>query len=144
MIKLPPNSKWTQHNRSDVFGSVLSSWNLDLTTNEGKLRTSPRCVITTDDITNLGVAIGFERFNGDENGFFTVAGDRVFSTTSIDAAAAFVESSGTATTHSSDTADIMFFRKANRLVSSLQTSLQSHAGGSGGSWGTVGGTPLIS
>lgn len=142
MIRIPPNGKWVQRNRSDVFGSIWSSWNLDLTTNEGKLRVSPRGVITTDDITNLGVAIGFERFNGGSgnSGFYTVAGDRAFKNGAVDASVAFADGSG-ATTHSSDTADIMFFRKANRLVTSFQTSLQSN---NATSWATVAGSPLVS
>jgi hypothetical protein len=143
MIKIPGQFGWRQHNRSDRLGSIWSSWNVDITSNEGGLRITPRGEITTNDIANLGVAIGFERFNGETNGFSTVAGDRVFETSSVSAAAAFAASNG-ATTHSSDTADIMFFRRANRLVTSLQTSLQSHNGGAGGSWSTVGSSPLTS
>ena len=142
MIKIPGQFGWRQNNESDRLGSIWSSFNLDLI-NEGKLRVSPRSKITTDDITNLGVAIGFERFNGEANGFYTVAGDRAFETASVDASVAFSASNG-ATTHSADTADIMFFVKANRLVTSMQTTLQSHNGGAGGAWASVAGSPLVS
>lgn len=138
MIKIPGQTGWKQNNRSDVLGTIYSSWNIDPVSNEGKLRVSTRSEVTTDDIANLGVAIGFERFNGETNGFSTVAGDRVFETASADPTVAFATSNGAAT-HSADTADIMFFRKANKLVTSLQTTLQSHDGGSGGSWSSVGG-----
>jgi hypothetical protein len=143
MIKIPSQSGWSQNNRSDTIGSIWSSWNLDLNANPEKVRVSPRSLITTDAIANLGVPIGFERFNGGsgQNGFFTIAGDRAFSTSTVDASVAFAASSGSATTHSADTADLMFFRRANFLVSTMQQTLQLH---NASSWSSVAGAPLVS
>lgn len=142
-MQLPVNGKWTQNPDSDRDGSLKSSFNLDLNTNKKHTRVSPRMIITTDGISNLGTAVGFSRFNGGsgENGFFTVAGDRVFSSNAVDASATFAASSGSATTHSSDTADIKFFGAANKLVTSMQTTFQSN---NGSGWTAVSGTNLTS
>ncbi len=142
-MKIPTNNQWTQDPDSDIFGDLQWAFNLDLSLNKGHTTVSPRMVIGTDNISNLGIPIGFERFNGGsgQNGFFCVAGDRAFSSNGVDASAVFAVSSGSATTHSADTADIMFFRKANLLVTSMQTTLQSQ---NGTSWSSVGGTPLVS
>ncbi len=140
-MQIPLNGQWTQNPDSDRDGTLKSSFNLDLSTNKKHTRVSPRMKITTDGISNLGTAVGFSRFNngGGENGFFTVAGDRVFCTTSVDPSAVFAASSGTATSHSSDSADIKFFRAANKLVTSMETTFSSS---SGSGWSTVAGPNL--
>lgn len=144
MIKLPPNNLWSQVNDSDKFGSLFASFNLDLSTNKGLTRVSPRTKITTDDITDLGVAVGFARFNSTSLGFWTVAGSYVFKTTSADPTASFSKDaqSGTPTTCSSDTSDIIFFKSANKLVVSTQTDVYYNSGS--GSWNDITGTPLTS
>ncbi len=142
MTTFPGPSGWIKNQDSDTLSTFVGGFNLDLTKNKTNVRVSPRMKIGTNDIANLGVAVGFERFNGGsgQNGIFTVAGDRVFSTSSTDASATFAESSGTGTSHSSDSADIMFFKAANLLVTTMQTTLQSH---NGTSWSTVAGSPLV-
>lgn len=141
MIKLPPNNQWSKNPNGDSLGSIYAEFGLDFTSNLGKIRVSPRTKITTDDITNLGVAIGFVRFNdsSNTNGYYAVAGDRYFNTASVDPSLAFSASSGSPTAHNSDTADIIFFKKANRMISSMQTTFSSN---NGSGFATVGGTPL--
>lgn len=138
MMKIPPNNKWSQNSKSDVFGSLFTSWNLDLTTNTGKTRVSPRTVITTDDITNLGVASGFVRFNAGTAGYFTVAGATIFNSASVDPSSVFADSGSTLNDGSSDTSDIIFFSKANTLAVSANTFLEYYTS----SWASVG-TPTL-
>lgn len=144
MMRIPGQSGWRKNQDSDAEGSFIGGMNLDLTTNKPHIRVSPRMKIGTDDIANLGVAVGFERFNSTAAGFWTVAGARVFKTTSEDASAAFVQDAqtGTPTACSSDTSDIMFFRKASMLVVTTQADIYYNAGA--GSWSDVTGTPLTS
>lgn len=139
-IILPGANGWTKNQDSDKYGSFIGGMNLDLTTNKPHLRISPRMKITTDDIANLGVAVGFERFNlgSGHSGFVTIAGDRFFDNSSSDASATFAATAASLTSFSSDTADIMFFRKANKLVGSAQATLQWHDGSNFSDAGTLG------
>lgn len=142
MIIIPPNKKWAKNPSSDSTVSLLRESNLDLTSNEGKTRISPRMVITTDDTANMGVPVGFVRFNSTSTGYWTVAGSYVFKTATADPSLAFAQDaqSDTPTTCSSDTSDIIFFRKANKLVVSTDTDIYYNAGS--GSWNDITGTPL--
>jgi len=75
-IKIPdPKTRiWNQPNNSDVLGSLWASFNLDLNTNQGKMRLGKRLVLNTssDDVNTIaGVPIGYR--------FFTVSGsDRIY------------------------------------------------------------------
>lgn len=137
-MKIPPNNQWTQNAQSDVLGSLGKHFNLDLSTNKGATRISPRTLITTDDITNLGVACGFVRFNAGTNGYYCVAGDRVFNTASVDPSVAFADSSSGLTGGSDDTSDIIFFSKANTLAVSANTFVEYFTS----VWASVG-TPTL-
>lgn len=67
MIKIPNETKQlTQSNRSDILGNILVSFNLDLTSNLGKIRFSPRMILnTTEDAGgSLNVATAFVFFEG--------------------------------------------------------------------------------
>lgn len=95
MINLPksPNSysspAWNQTNDSDVNGSIFTSFNLDLTENDKKLRLGRRLVantLTSDIPTNIfggtfpfnNYPIGFKQFNITNKTLWTVAGNYVF------------------------------------------------------------------
>lgn len=91
IIRLPKNKTWTKDQDSDSIGSLVSTFNIDVTTNKGDTRVSPRMKIGTDDIADLGVATNFIRFNSTSLGFWTTAGSYVFKTTSVDASAAFAK-----------------------------------------------------
>lgn len=146
MIQIPPNKTWSQNPRSDVLGSLRNSFNADFTTNEGHTRISPRTIITTDDIANLGVAVGFVRFNNSTNGngFYTIAGDRIFNTDTVDPTDNFVESTDNDTGFTSDTANILLFKKANKVAFTKDTALDNLATTGGmatvGAFSLVGGT----
>lgn len=66
MIYLPPreSKQWQQNNRSDVLGTLWSSFNLNLTEQIGRTKVSPRLYITTNGIATLGTPVGFRGFNG--------------------------------------------------------------------------------
>lgn len=89
MISLPrqPNAYslpvWTQTNDSDVNGSLYSSFNIDLTENEGKVRLGKRLVLNTGsaDDSNMGIPIAFKTFlhSGGSPSAFAVAGAYIWS-----------------------------------------------------------------
>jgi len=64
MIKIPPNSQWQANGKSDTFGSLYSTFNIDLQTNKGATRVSPRMLLTTNNITDLGTPVAFTTFGG--------------------------------------------------------------------------------
>lgn len=121
MIKLP-QKRWSQNNRSDTKGDLWSSWNLDTLSNEDKLRVAVRTIVTTDDITDLGVPVGFQTFTDNNAGIqyaWAVAGSYVFRTNILNGyTGAFAKdsSTGTPTNCSSDTSDIASFGKTFMVV----------------------------
>lgn len=80
MIKLPIQQQWRQSNEGDIFGSIWSSYNLDLTSKKGELRISPRMMVNvkSSDAANLGVASAFKYFKTPTNKLWMIAGDRLF------------------------------------------------------------------
>lgn len=74
-----PNAegKIRQVNKGEIYGELFSSWNLDLQTNRGKIRLSPRLktLTTSDDDAELGLPIRFLFFRGV---WWTYAGDRMY------------------------------------------------------------------
>lgn len=136
MIKIP-QQKWIQTNRSDVLGNLWSTFNIDLQSNVGALRVSPRLrtVSTTGDLANLGCPTAFQYYG---SAFRTVAGARVFSggatpnaTFSQDAAA------GTPTDCSADSSDLAVF---NGLlwVTTTDEWLRNGSAGTYGTWTSAG------
>lgn len=73
MIKLPPNGQWNQTNRSDILGSLVGSFNLDLTANLGNTLVN-RMIQTTTQVTDTNLTsypVGFKAFG---SSIVTVAG----------------------------------------------------------------------
>lgn len=84
MYKIPPDGQWVQNNKSDRLGVLAGSFNIDLKSNLGNLRVSPRTIINTDDISGLGVPESFVTFtdsNGSTQYFWCVAGASIFRAT---------------------------------------------------------------
>lgn len=79
MIKIPGESKkWNQQNRSDLLGNLWSTWNVDLQSNVGAVKISPRLKLstsTTDD-ADLGVPVAFKYFN---SRIWALCGTNIFS-----------------------------------------------------------------
>ena len=71
MRKFPQNKIWRQNNLSDLYGDIWSSFNLDLTSELGKLKTTRTLAVarSVDDgsanyVLNLGLATAFRYYNG--------------------------------------------------------------------------------
>ena len=69
MIKIPANNKWVQSNRGDIFGSIWSSFNIDLTQQRDRQKGNIRITrmlraATSAVLTNLGVPVAFRRLGG--------------------------------------------------------------------------------
>lgn len=82
MRKIPDrNRKLTFMNQSDVLGNLWSAFNIDLTSNVGVLRASPRMIQTTTSAStsNFGLPVAFKVFNtGSGGSLYAVCGTRVF------------------------------------------------------------------
>ena len=65
--QIPKEGKFSQPNNGDIFGNLFNTLNIDLRTNSGKLKVSPRLkVITKDDdtsISNMGLPVAFASVN---------------------------------------------------------------------------------
>ena len=79
-MKIPNNNKWYQSNRGDIYGSIWSSFNIDLTaqrdSGRGNVRLGRTLLgATSASLTNMGVPIAFRRYG---NSTYAIAGTRVF------------------------------------------------------------------
>lgn len=153
MIKIP-NQNWVSSGSSDSLGSLWSSWNLDLTSKPNKTLVSPRTIITTNDITDLGVPVAFQTFTDVNAGIqysWAIAGQYLFNmniASGYQTAFAKVTTSGaptagTNTETSSDMSDMINVGKLY-LVVSTRTRMDFLTA-STGAWVNVqydtGGTP---
>lgn len=127
MINIPSRTtkKINQNNRSKILGDIWSSFNLDLQSNLGVIKVSPRLQVNTAGVSNQGLSVAFQTFNSK---IYTLAGTRIFNTASIDLTAAFTEdvSTGAVTNYSSDTGDLKTFNVV--LCSTSQTKVKSFNG----------------
>lgn len=86
------NQKYTylQTNRSDILGSIWSSFNLDFQTNLGTMRLAQKLVTntTSSDDSDLGVPSAFEFFGGV---WWAICDTTIFTNTSPDIKVAFTE-----------------------------------------------------
>jgi len=84
------NYQWLQTNRSDDFGSLWSTMNLDFQTNLGVIRLSQKLVTntTSSDDADLGLPVAFEFFSGI---WWAICGTRVFKNTTGELTSSFVE-----------------------------------------------------
>lgn len=64
MIQLPPKNQWVQNNKSDIFGSLWSSFNLNLTEQLGKTKVSPRMILTNNAVSRMGTPVAFRIYGG--------------------------------------------------------------------------------
>lgn len=138
MFKLPGRTgMWEQNNRSDVLGSLFSSFNLDLTTKLGVTKVSPRTIITTNGISNLGCPVAFKQFSGK---IYTVAGSYVFINPGTKTETAFAQAAlgGDPTDNSSDYSDLEIY--SSKLWTAGADTLRYTDGASWGKIDTGGGT----
>lgn len=139
MIYLPPREtkQLKQTNRSKIFGDMWASYNLDLQSEQGVIRVSPRMKIAENSTSeaNMGLPVAFRHFEGR---IFTIAGTRVFkgSTTEIPNTAYTEDTdTGAKTNYNSLYSDMEVFN--GRLYTTTEDELmrKATAGGAGtGAW----------
>lgn len=128
------NFRYLQTNRSDVLGSIWSSFNLDFQSNLGVMRLAEKLVINTasTDDADLGTPTAFEYF---DDRWFAICGTTVFKNASEQLTGSFSEdaSTGAVKTYDAEESDLAIFN--NRLWSTASSKLYSKASGSGtGTW----------
>src|SRR3990167_5245446 len=80
MIKIPANNRFFQSNRGDIFGSIWSSFNIDLTQQRDRQKGNIRLTrmllgATSATLTDMGVPVAFKKFN---NVTFALAGAELY------------------------------------------------------------------
>lgn len=124
---------YLQTNRSNVAGTLWSTFGMDFQSNVGVARVAPRLRINTTSVTNQGTAVAFRYFDGR---WFAICGTRVFKNTSESLLSPFVEdtSTGGVTTYTANQSDLEFFN--GTLCATSNEKLQSKvSNGSGtGAW----------
>ncbi len=67
VIIFPLRNIWRQFNQGEIFGDIWASWNLDLTSNKGKVRVSPQTVtfMSNADDSNMKFPVAFKRTSAD-------------------------------------------------------------------------------
>jgi hypothetical protein len=108
MIKLPIEQQWRQSNEGDIFASIWSSYNLDLTKKKGELQISPRMLVNvkSSDAANLGVASAFRYFKTSGDNLWCIAGDRLFSSAGVQNSPISEDATGGPTTLASNYSDL--------------------------------------
>lgn len=122
-----------QSTRSKILGDIVSSFGLDLQSNLGVIRLSPRLRTNTAGVSNQGRAVAFRTF---DQRIFALCGTRIFKNSAYNLISPFVEdaSVGAITAYNPLYSDIEMFN--NTLVATSNTELWSKAtDGSGtGAW----------
>lgn len=137
MPRIPANRIAKRVDRTDNLGDLWATMNMDLTTNLGKMRISPRLMIAAknDDsgLSNLGVPVGFRWYN---DRYYTVAGTRVFSNSAPSQALTgnFTEEGSGPTDCSSDFSDIEIF---NGSLYVTRTGANVFSRFNGSAWSSV-------
>lgn len=148
----PPQDKnvtYYQLNRGDDSGTMWASMNLDLQSNLGTMRVSPRMKINasaTDD-ADLGLPVAFKYFGGE---YYAICNAKLFKTSESGLASpnsAFAESTETgALTNYTTNSDLELFDDRLWSISSNTLASLNSAGGTWTSRDTVGGVgeqPLV-
>lgn len=145
MITLPGEKrKWFQTNRSKILGNLWATFNIDLQSNLGLLKGSPRLrtVTATADLAALSTTPSAFRYF--DTRFFSIVGLNILRSASSTAVSGFAVDTSTATpTTNSIGSDLEIFNGA--LFASTGNELWSLNAGAGGTWTRRGGaTPLNS
>ena len=134
MIKIPFSSKWFQSNRGDIFGSIWSSFNINLTEQRDRQKGNVRLTrmllgATSATLTDMGVPVAFKKFN---NVTFALAGAELYVQGAAHTSAwSKVASSPTNFTNDSD---MEIFNGLLYVSEGSDDDLQSY---NGSAWGTA-------
>lgn len=144
-MKLPKNTIWKQDNNSDLYGDIWSSFNLDLTSELGKLKTTRTLAVarSVDDgsanyVSGIGLAAAFRYYNDQywaaTNGTISKSGTSRTGPWGLDT------TTGKPTTVSSRYSDMEIFNEI-LYVSLSGTSLSKF---NGSAWSSVSPTGMVS
>jgi hypothetical protein len=134
MIKIPSQSKWIQSNRGDIFGSIWSSFNLDLTAQrdrqKGNIRTTRMLLgATSATLTDMGTPVAFKKFNSVT---FALAGAELYVQGAAHTSA--WAKVGSSPTNFSVDSDMEIFNGILYVTEGTDNDLQKY---DGSSWGTA-------
>lgn len=134
MIKIPANNKWYQSNRGDIFSSIWSSFNIDLTAQrdrqKGNIRTTRMLLgATSATLTDMGVPVAFKKFNDIT---FALAGAELYKQGAAHTSA-WSKVSSSPTNFSNDS-DMEIFNAILYVSEGSDDDLQKY---DGSSWGTA-------
>lgn len=124
-MKIPKNTILNQNNRGDRLGDIWASYNLDLTSNYGVAKVSPRMLLNVNvsDLANLGVPCAFKFFTTSNPYIWAIAGARLFKANGgPNTAFAQDGTSGTPTSLNSDSSDLAVF-KSSLCITGASTSM---------------------
>lgn len=136
---LPGQSKrWIQTNQSDLLGNLWSTFNIDLTSNVGRLRVSPRMMLTMSEDTDAdftGAPVGFKLFN---SRIYTSSNAYVWYATAVPGAV-FTQDSATSTPSNcgQNYSDLEVFN--GKLYVSSASTVVNELDSTGATWTTVSG-----
>lgn len=131
-IKIPdPKTKlWNQTNNSDVLGSLWTSFNLDLNTNQGKMRVGKRLVLNTNtsDTANLGLPVSF-RVLGSK--IYALCDTRLFQNGSAyPSSGVFTAVASTPTNFDKNYSDMEVFNRSLYITQGASTTVSTYDGSS--------------
>lgn len=136
MILIPSqNKQFTQNNKSDLLGNIWSSFNLDLSSNPGRIRLSPRLMVSSEQAfvsTISSAPCAFKFYN---NAYWAVAGTKVHTNSSTSLQASFTAdaTSSTPTTCDVTVSDMEVFN-SELYVSTASNTLYYY---DGASWSSI-------
>lgn len=122
-----------QPNISKFLGDLWASFNLDLFSNRGVIKLSPRLRINTSAQSNQGLSVAFKTF---DQRIFTIAGTRIFKNTGYSLLSGFVEdaSTGILTTFSADYSDMELFNDELCAITTGKLISKAADGSGTGAW----------
>lgn len=142
MIKFPPQpGQFKQVGYSDILGNIWSSFNLDLTTNVGRMRIAPRGLIVSkssdDNLSNLQTATAFLMYRDANNDrIWALAGDRLFRNAGNPNNPFEQDSTGGTPTSLGDGSDMELFNGSFYVMKASNGTLYKY----NGSWSQISGT----
>lgn len=144
IIKIPgQDNRFTQTNTGEVSGNIWASWNLDLTSNPGRIRVSPQTQVVMTNVNSTLIAVEDSDFDlvnsfvmSDADGtmrIWAVATNYLWNTSGTSALTGWAQDAKTSTPTTTDAnSDCVEFN--DELIVSLPTTLSRC--NSAGSWDT--------
>lgn len=148
MKRLPQTGIWTQKNIGDIFGDLISSFNLDLSSKQGVVQASPRYM--TNTVISGGVPFAFVYNDALAKWYSGAVGAGIY-VGGANAGVAFTADVATSTpTMSNDRPDLCPFSIANVTYTYAMNNELIKLAVGGGSWSQIGsiggatnGAPLL-